>query len=143
MKLTIKETDDVIQKYCEEHSCLATLDDKEQCKIKHLCDECGGDFEGNPISCEKAYHNINGYDLVKVCDKPDMVNNPPHYTQNGMECIDELLMIFGKEAVMHFCLCNAWKYRKRAIFKNGKEDIEKSDWYINKYKELSDGLNTI
>ena len=46
-------------------------------------------------------------------------------------------MIFGPEAVKDFCKCNAWKYRYRAADKNGKEDIEKSDWYMQKYKELN------
>ena len=68
----------------------------------------------------------------------DNVNHPSHYTQGGMECIDEMIMIFGKDAVMDFCVCNAWKYRKRAMFKNGQEDMDKSDWYLQKYKELSE-----
>lgn len=67
----------------------------------------------------------------------DPVNHPSHYT-HGMEAIDEMVLIFGKEAVKGFCVCNAWKYRKRAIYKNGHEDMDKSDWYINKYKELVD-----
>ena len=63
--------------------------------------------------------------------------NPKHYKrENAMECIDEMVMVFGKEAVMNFCLCNSWKYRYRAYDKNGVEDIKKSDWYMNKYKEL-------
>ena len=66
----------------------------------------------------------------------DPVNHPSHYT-HGMEAIDEMVLIFGNEAVKNFCLCNAWKYRKRAIYKNGAEDMDKADWYINKYKELS------
>lgn len=67
----------------------------------------------------------------------DVVNHPSHYCQEGsMECIDEMIAIFGKQAVMHFCLLNAWKYRKRAVFKNGEEDMKKSDWYINKYLGL-------
>lgn len=65
----------------------------------------------------------------------DMINKPPHYT-HGMECIDEMILIFGVEKVKAFCLCNAWKYRKRALYKNGEQDMEKSDWYINKLKEL-------
>ena len=73
----------------------------------------------------------------------DNVNRPAHYTQGGMECIDEMILIFGKEAVKNFCICNAWKYRKRAMFKNGQEDMDKSDWYINKYKELNDLGETI
>lgn len=55
---------------------------------------------------------------------------------NGMECIDEMIAIFGKTAVKHFCLLNVWKYRKRAVFKNGAEDMKKADWYMKKYVEL-------
>lgn len=67
----------------------------------------------------------------------DMINSPPHYCrEGGMECIDEMIILFGKEVVKHFCLCNAWKYRYRAADKNGEEDLKKSDWYIRKYKEL-------
>lgn len=65
--------------------------------------------------------------------------NPAHYTNNGMEAIKEMIAVFGKETVAHFCLCNVWKYRKRALHKNGLEDLEKSDWYMNKYWELMYG----
>lgn len=72
---------------------------------------------------------------------PDMVNHPSHYCQEGsMECIDEMVAVFGAEAVMHFCLLNVWKYRKRAVFKNGEEDLKKSDWYMKKYLELKGDL---
>lgn len=47
-----------------------------------------------------------------------------------------MIAIFGKTAVKHFCLLNVWKYRKRAIFKNGEEDMKKADWYMAKYIEL-------
>ena len=66
----------------------------------------------------------------------DPVNHPSHYTNGGMECIDEMILVFGKAAVMNFCLCNVWKYRKRALHKNGQEDLDKADWYMNKFKEL-------
>lgn len=67
------------------------------------------------------------------------VNHPKHYNrEGGMECIDEMILVFGKEAVQNFCLCNAWKYRYRAADKNGEEDLKKSDWYLNKYKELKE-----
>lgn len=69
----------------------------------------------------------------------DPVNRPKHYNREGaMESIDEMVLVFGPEAVMHFCLCNAWKYRYRATAKNGEEDLKKSDWYMRKYKELKE-----
>ena len=74
----------------------------------------------------------------------DKVNHPQHYNRkNAMECIDEMILVFGEEAVKHFCLCNAWKYRYRAADKNGEEDLKKSDWYLKKYKELCGGSITI
>ena len=66
----------------------------------------------------------------------EKVNHPSHYNrENAMECIDEMELIFGKEAVKNFCLCNAWKYRYRASDKNGEEDIKKSDWYLRRYRD--------
>ena len=67
----------------------------------------------------------------------DRVSAPSHYNREGaMECIDEMRLVFGDEAVIHFCLLNAWKYRYRAADKNGEEDLLKSDWYLRKYKEI-------
>jgi hypothetical protein len=67
------------------------------------------------------------------------VLHPKHYNREGaIECIEEMKLIFGKEAVKNFCLCNAWKYRYRAADKNGTEDLEKSDFYIQYYKKLCD-----
>jgi hypothetical protein len=42
----------------------------------------------------------------------------------------------GKEKVKAFCICNAFKYLYRHGRKNGREDIEKAVWYLNKYLEL-------
>lgn len=67
--------------------------------------------------------------------KVDMVNSPPHY-QGKHECIDEMIALFGKEAVMAFCKCNVYKYRFRASAKNGDEDIKKAEWYMDKLMEL-------
>lgn len=41
----------------------------------------------------------------------DPVNRPRHYNREGaMESIEEMELILGREAVMHFCLCNVLKY---------------------------------
>lgn len=63
------------------------------------------------------------------------VNHPKHY-QGKNECIDVMIAMFGKEAVKHFCMCNAYKYRFRADMKNGDEDIKKAEWYETKLIEL-------
>ena len=71
---------------------------------------------------------------------PDMVDHPFYYNRkNAIECIEEMELIYGPEAVMWFCILNAHKYRYRAGLKNnGYEDLEKSDWYMNKYKQLKE-----
>lgn len=73
-----------------------------------------------------------------VTYNPDVVNHPPHYETGAFECIDVMLETQGKDAVLNFCICNAFKYLYRHNRKNGVEDIKKSQWYINKYIELSE-----
>ena len=67
----------------------------------------------------------------------DNVNHPQHYTKGSIECIDAMISAFGKEEVKIFCKLNAFKYIWRAENKNGEEDIEKAQWYINKFVELN------
>ena len=68
----------------------------------------------------------------------DVVNHPSHYETGTFECIDVMVETQGKEAVMQFCLCNAFKYLYRHNRKNGIEDIKKAKWYINKYIEMAE-----
>lgn len=71
--------------------------------------------------------------------KPDMVQEPPHYRQGRTEVFEQMLKLFGKEAVMNYCEINAFKYRMRAGYKgNVQEDISKAKWYEEKLKELMD-----
>ena len=68
----------------------------------------------------------------------DMVNEPPHYKQHAMECFDEMVEVFGVEAVKAYCKCAAWKYRYRAPYKGKFEDDNaKADWYLKKLSELN------
>lgn len=142
--MTLREKQEYIDNFCEN-----TFD-------KHS-DGC----EGCPFNYETAWCHVgSAFDikedevdavLAQMQPKPDvalamevdktlneMVNHPNHYNREGaMESIDEMILIFGEEAVANFCLCNVWKYRYRASEKNGIEDLKKSDWYIRKYKELT------
>ena len=67
----------------------------------------------------------------------DNVNHPSHYVGNT-ECIDVMEQTQGIEAVMSFCLCNAFKYLFRHKRKNGIEDVRKARWYLDKYLEFVD-----
>ena len=71
----------------------------------------------------------------------DTINKPSHYADSKIECIDAMEAAFGIEPVMHFCLCNSFKYIFRSQKKNGVEDIKKAIWYENKYIELKGKLD--
>ena len=71
----------------------------------------------------------------------DNVNHPAHYETGKFECIDVMVETQGIEATQNFCLCNAFKYLYRHGKKNGVEDIQKANWYLNKYLELEDMKN--
>lgn len=72
-------------------------------------------------------------------NKSDNVNHPAHYTSGGIECIDGMVAAFGREYVMHYCLCNAFKYIWRCEHKGKRvEDIRKAVWYLNKWQSLAE-----
>lgn len=94
---------------------------------------------------QKQIHNL---DIIKDLEyfipteeKFDNVNKPRHYAEGKIECIDAMIAAYGKEVVMHFCQCNAFKYQWRFNKKNGIEDLKKAQWYQNKYIELSNEYN--
>jgi hypothetical protein len=64
----------------------------------------------------------------------DMVNHPKHYTQGEIETIDKIKYLTrefsGIEAV---CLGNFIKYIDRCNLKGGMQDLEKADWYLNRF----------
>jgi hypothetical protein len=149
--MTVKEMSEAIEKYCDgQGSC-------EHCRMNELvgngyrsCHSYEAGEEASEAVIVENYKFLFGDPEVPASESTpdseevpahDSVNHPSHYCQEGsMECIDEMVAVFGSEAVMHFCLLNVWKYRKRAVFKNGEEDLKKSDWYMKKYIELKGDL---
>lgn len=62
----------------------------------------------------------------------DNINHPKHYADTcSVECIQAMEIAFGKEAVVNFCKCNAFKYLWRYKNKNGKEDLGKAIFYCD------------
>ena len=63
----------------------------------------------------------------------DMINQPPHYTYGDIEIIDVIEMITSQyPADVAFVIGNAIKYISRAPHKNGVEDLNKAQWYLNR-----------
>jgi len=84
-------------------------------------------------------------DSERIQNKTERVNHPAHYNREGaMECIDEMELVFGVEEAAIFCKLNAWKYRYRAGEKDdGTTDLKKSDWYLKKFRELTEKLGAV
>ena len=70
----------------------------------------------------------------------DNVNHPDHYNYGEIEIIDFIDQVsehYNPVVAVH--IANAIKYLSRAPHKNGKEDIEKARWYIERaYQKWSD-----
>lgn len=96
------------------------------------CDGCkyrslwGSDYPCNVCS-DGCYYKTVAHESV---------NHPEHY-QGKYECVDEMIELFGVEAVKAFCRCNVYKYHFRADRKNGEEDLAKANWYMEKLMELN------
>ncbi len=135
--MTLTEKVKALQDYC------ATQDHCDKCILNSFGD-CRWEGLSNTV-IEEMYSKLP-LPTPTIEDAPeetpvvnDVIKHPNHYCRDGaMECIDEMVLLFGKEAVKNFCLCNIWKYRYRSNAKNGEEDIKKSDRYVQIYKELSE-----
>ena len=93
--------------------------------------------------CHKS-GNIEGIDFISRKEFEYHIYNPwkakkkePHYNHQPIEVLDIMLAVYGKQAVIHFCLLNSFKYRMRAGHKDDAiKDIDKAVWYEKKAKEL-------
>jgi hypothetical protein len=64
----------------------------------------------------------------------DMVNNPPHYTQGGMETIDIMEAKSTPEEFKGHLKLTALKYLTRAGYKESElQDAKKTQWYVNRW----------
>lgn len=71
-------------------------------------------------------------DDVVLGDKPNsMVVKPPHYNQGAIEAINYIRQQLGTGFV-EYCQGNVIKYLHRWKYKNGLEDLEKAQWYLQR-----------
>ena len=57
--------------------------------------------------------------------------NPAHYRTGGLDVMDVMRAKMTKEQLYGFCYGNIIKYTLRHQAKNGKEDLQKAQWYLN------------
>ena len=67
----------------------------------------------------------------------DNVNKPKHYTQGRVECIDAIeSATTGLTGIVAVCVANIIKYVWRFGRKNGIEDLDKADYYLQRIRTL-------
>ncbi|WP_368883647.1 DUF3310 domain-containing protein [Staphylococcus epidermidis] len=85
------------------------------------------------------------YSLANENEEPrktlnDKVNHPSHYTYGEIEIIDFIEQVTKDyKPELAFAIGNAIKYISRANHKNGKEDLDKARWYLNRAFEKWEG----
>ncbi|MCO6226182.1 DUF3310 domain-containing protein [Staphylococcus epidermidis] len=91
----------------------------------------------------------DNYDFISV-PKPtskevektldDKVSHPTHYTYGDIEIIEFIEQVTKDyKPELAFAIGNAIKYISRANRKNGKEDLDKARWYLNRAFEKWEG----
>lgn len=79
-------------------------------------------------------------EIKKTLD--DKVNHPTHYTYGEIEIIDFIEQVTRDyKPELAFAIGNAIKYISRANRKNGKEDLDKARWYLNRAFEKWEDIN--
>ena len=65
-----------------------------------------------------------------VFGKPDMADNPPHYNNGGIECIEAIEAMLSRDEYIGYLRGNALKYMWRFRYKSKPfEDLRKARWY--------------
>ncbi len=71
----------------------------------------------------------------------DNINHPPHYTGNGIECIEYIKQVMTAQEFVGYLRGCMIKYQHRMMLKGDPlENAEKAEWYnrrlITELKEL-------
>jgi len=65
-----------------------------------------------------------------VFGEQNMVDNPPHYNNGSIECIEAIEAMLNKDEYIGYLRGNALKYRWRFRYKKKPfEDLRKARWY--------------
>jgi len=87
--------------------------------------------------------DLPGGNIEMSITPKDMVNNPDHYNQSSIECIDAIEASMPTVEFQGYLKGNALKYKWRYRYKGSPiEDLKKSQWYTAKLiKSLEDDLD--
>jgi hypothetical protein len=79
----------------------------------------------HPLYGDKFVHDVHSIESA-----PDMVDNPPHYNNGSVECIEAIEAMLSKDEYIGYLRGNALKYMWRFRYKSKPfEDLRKARWY--------------
>jgi len=96
----------------------------DKCRYKHKNERAKGEKNEN----HRELTTIERLNMESIM--PSKVN-PSHY-KGEIECIDAIRSSMTKEAFLGYLKGNILKYLWRYENKNGKEDLQKAEWYNQK-----------
>jgi hypothetical protein len=62
----------------------------------------------------------------------DLVNQPDHYRQGGIECIDAIQAALTPDEFRGYCKGNVLKYVWRERHKGNAQSLKKARWYLDR-----------
>ncbi|WP_290943611.1 DUF3310 domain-containing protein [Hyphomonas sp.] len=92
--------------------------------VKRIYSQIGNEYRKMKQAQEQSDHK----------QTMDMVNNPPHYNKAGIETIQAIKAMLG-EGFKYYLQGNIMKYIWRYEYKDGVQDLEKAQWYLNELIE--------
>lgn len=92
--------------------------------VKRIYNQIGNEYRKMKQAQEQSDHK----------QTMDMVNNPPHYNKAGIETIQAIKAMLG-EGFKYYLQGNIMKYIWRYEYKDGVQDLEKAQWYLNELIE--------
>ena len=75
------------------------------------------------------------FDWDRYAPSPDQVNSPSHYTHGGIECIDAIDAMLGREGSFKYYEGTILKYLWRWRHKGGVESLRKLRWFVDRLIE--------
>jgi hypothetical protein len=92
--------------------------------VKRIYNQIGNEYRKMKQAQEQSDHK----------QTMDMVNNPPHYNKAGIETIQAIKAMLG-EGFKYYLQGNIMKYIWRYEYKDGVQDLEKAQWYLDELIE--------
>ena len=90
----------------------------------------GEEEEDNAPNDHPLYGDKLVHDVYSLEPASDMVDNPPHYNNGSIECIEAIEAMLSKDEYIGYLRGNALKYMWRFRYKSKPfEDLRKARWY--------------